>query len=88
MIIVFVTKVLTRVLGTRRDETPNQWEQLHKTELHSFKYLPTTARMIIQGKVKCTEKISNIWEMSECILKMFVADPRCLEESLKEYSGR
>jgi hypothetical protein len=60
---VFENRVLTRIIGPKRDEVTGGWRKLHMRGFHSLYFSPNIIRMIISKTIRCAEHIAYMEKM-------------------------
>jgi hypothetical protein len=57
---VHENRVLTRILGLKRDEVIGGWRKLHNEEFHNLYSSPSIIRMILSERMKWTGHVARM----------------------------
>jgi hypothetical protein len=60
---VFENRVLSRILGPKRDEVIASWRKLHNEELHNFYSSPGIIRIIKSRRMRWVGYVAHIGEV-------------------------
>jgi hypothetical protein len=59
---VFESRVLSRMLGPKRDEVTGEWRKLHNEELYALYFLPNIIRVIKSRRLRCAGHVAHMGE--------------------------
>jgi len=66
-LMVFQTRVLSRIFGLKRDEVTGEWRKLHNVELNDLYSLPNIVRMIKSRRMRLAWHVARMGGEESCV---------------------
>jgi len=72
---VFVTRVLTRIFGSKRDEVTGEWRKLHNEELNDLYLSPNIVRVIKSRRMRWAGHVARMGDRRG-VYRVLVGKPK------------